>query len=89
MPGHVDVRHVPELGTRDGHHLLPVGDPKRRPAADLFEKIRETRRIGVPVAATVIVESADGKRPMGRLTQGGVRDEGGRSEKSGQEDKRR
>ena len=84
VPGHVDVRHVPEFGTRDGHHLLAVGDPKRRPAADLFEKIRETRRIGIPVAAAVVVKSADRKRPMRRLTEGGVRDKGNRSEKSAQ-----
>ena len=62
MTGHIDERHVPEIGTRDSHDLLSGGYRERRAPADFCEQVRKAGRVGIPIPTAAIMEAADRER---------------------------
>ena len=63
---HEQVGNVPQLGRFERHHALAVGHGERSALPNGGEEVGEGGRAGVPVAAAVVVQAADGERSGGR-----------------------
>src|SRR5437773_10804014 len=72
---HEDVRDVPQLGARERHDPLALGDGERGALAQGREEVRQGGRTGVPVAATVVMQPSDCQR-CGGASGRGTRDTG-------------
>src|SRR5439155_1462869 len=62
VTGHIEVGDVPQLGARQGDHALARGDGKAGALANRGEQVGQLGWPGVPVAAAVVVQAADGQR---------------------------
>ena len=62
VPGHVEVGDVPEIVLREHDDLLLRGRAQRGALPDGPEQVRETGRVGVPVAPALIVQPPDRER---------------------------
>src|SRR5687768_9036268 len=71
VPGDVKERIVPELLVRQPHSRLGPLDRQRRALPYRGEEVGKTRRVRVPVTATVVLQAGDGKaRREGRCRRG-------------------
>jgi hypothetical protein len=60
VPGHIEIRNVPKLIIPESDDLLLARYPKGCAGADGGEQVWKTGGIGVPVAAPVVVQPANG-----------------------------
>src|SRR5690606_16530930 len=62
VSGDVQERKVPEFGICQCHHLFPCCGGDRRPFPDGGQQVGQRRRVGIPIAAAIVVQPANGGR---------------------------
>src|SRR5437588_2897536 len=78
VPRHIKVGDVPQLGAGERDYALARGDGESGALPNRGEEVGQFGRSGVPVAAAIIVQAADGERGETRNSECGMRN--GRAE---------
>src|SRR5207248_5153269 len=70
VPGDVDERIIPKLLVHECDTRFRFIDLKRRTLANRREQVRQAGRVGIPVAAAVVLQTRDGEYRSRRTRAG-------------------